>query len=444
MAISLTLSPVLPLFAAIVNPCDSVAIAARTYGTDGSDGSSGRKGADGADGIDRTVEAAEQLIEVDLSGSDGKDGEPGTTGQRGRCRNHNRPDTDVKAASGGDGGSGGSGGQGGDSGDVTVYYTSQAYLRNMSINAAGGRGGRGAQGRDGGQGCNCNEYSWSKTSCTDGNCETENFKCTDGKDGRDGSQGSRGKDGRTGEARIVNKSLLEGTQLKEDEPVLEAEISQLSTVPVELSRNLWQTRTGAQALFNGNSVISDAYEEYVGRVERQFQIVWNADYPQEQASGALNLSIDEAGEIQIATPEEMWIDSERIEENDLTAYRIQYALLASDAADLAVGKSDGRGEQFSLNVIDLAGKSDIVATQFHVQYKTKRDDRRGRYITQYEGTLPAELLSRDYDRFILNVGQLPIDKDYLRPDTQARLEITVTRTLADNTAKQTLTWNGEL
>ena len=325
-----------------------------------------------------------------------------------------------------------------------MYYTNLAFLQNVSIDATGGRGGRGGQGGHGRDGCNCSESSWSKTSCTDGNCETENFSCKDGRDGKDGSQGSRGREGRLGKARIVDQTLLEGGQIKEDEPVIEAAISRLAIAPIELSRNLWEARTGAQSLFNGNSVIDDTYEEYAGRVERQFQVIWDADYPQEQASGSLNVSIDEAGELQIATPETLWIAGEQIEENNLTAYRIQYALLASEAADLAVGRSDGRGEQFSLDIVDLARKADIIETQFYVKYETKNNDRRERYITQYEGVLPAELVSRNYSKFTLNVGQLPIDKDHLRANTQARLEITVTRTLADNTAEQVLTWNGEL
>lgn len=444
LAVSLTLSSVLPLAVAVVNPCGSVAIAARTYGTNGSSGSSGRSGANGADGVNRTIEATEQLIEVDLNGTDGEDGTPGTPGQRGRCRNHNRPDTNVQAANGGDGGNGGSGGNGGDGGDITVYYTDLAHLRNLSINAAGGQGGRGGQGKDGGQGCNCNEYSWSETICTDGTCETKNFSCQDGKNGKDGIQGRQGSTGQKGQARIVNRSLLAGAQLEEDNPVVEADISQLATAPVDLSRNLWQSRAGAQSLFNGGSVIDDTYEEYVGRVERQFQAIWEADYPEALASGALNVSIDEAGEIQIATPETLWIEGDRIESDSLTAYRIQYALLASEAANLEVGRSDGRGEQFSLDIVDLAGKSDIVETQFYVKYKIKRDDRRGRYITQYEGDLPADLLVRSYNKFALNIGQLPINQDYLQPGTQARLEITIVRTLADNTAEKTLTWNGEL
>lgn len=444
LAVSLTLSPMLPLAVAVVNPCSSVAIAARTYGTDGSDGSSGRSGANGANGLDRTIEATEQPMRVDSNGSGGKDGTSGTPGQRGRCRNHNRPDSDVQAASGGDGGDGGSGGSGGDGGDVTVYYTNLAHLQNLSINAAGGQGGRGGQGKDGGQGCNCHEYSWSETTCTDGNCETENFSCKDGKDGEDGGQGRQGTTGKKGQARIVDRNLLEGAQLEDDNPTVEAAIAQLAAAPINLSRNLWQSRTGAQSLFNGGSVVDDTYEAYVGRVERQFQAVWEADYPEDLASGALNVSIDEAGEIQMTTPEDLWIEGDRTEADGLTTYRIQYALLASEAADLAVGKSDGSGEQFSLDVVDLAGKSDVVETRFYVKYKTKTDDRRARYITQYEDDLPADLLSRSYNKFTLDIGQLPINERYLRPGTQARLEVTIMRTLANNTAEQTLTWNGEL
>ena len=442
-SVSFALAGALPLAVAVVDPCRSVAYAARTSGTDGQDGANGRSGADGRDGVSQTAEAGEQLIELDLQGTDGGDGDRGTRGSRARCRNHNRPSDDVKAASGGDGGDGGSGGNGGNGGSATVYYTDRAQLRNVSINAAGGRGGRGGSGADGGQGCNCHEYQWSETQCSSGTCVTKEFSCKDGEDGDDGHSGRRGKDGRIGSVRVIDQTLLEGDRLQADNPVVESAIAQLSS-PIQLSRNLWQTQTGAHSLFNGGSVIDDSYQEYRGRVDRQFQLVWEADYPQTQASGDLSLFIDEGGNIQIVASDDIWLDAERTEDQRITNYRVQYALLASDAVDLSAGRSNGHGKQFSLNVIDLAGKSDIIETQFYVRYKTKREDRRGRLVTRYEGTLPSNLISRDYNRFALNIGQLPIDANYLRPDTQARLEITATRTLADNKAEQVIIWNGNL
>ena len=444
LALSLTIAPALSFSTAIVNPCSAIAIAARTYGTDGRDGSNGRSGDSGASGVNQTVEASDQLLELNLSGAEGEDGEDGTRGERGRCRNHNRPDGDVKAASGGDGGNGGSGGDGGNGGDITVYYTDRAHLRNVLVNASGGRGGRGGRGENGGQGCNCHEYSWSQTECSDGNCETEHFSCKDGDDGRDGSSGSRGSDGRTGQARIVDKTLLAGERLEADSPVVERAIATLPTAPVELSRNLWQTRTRARSLFNSGSVIDDTYQAYMGRVEKQFQLIWEASYPQQQASGVLNVSLNEQGEIKVSAPEDLWIDGELTELEGLSAYRVQYALLASDATNLSVGRTAGRGEQFVLNVLDLSGKSDIIETQFHIRYKTKSEGRRGRYVTRYEGVLSEELSLRDHNRFTLNIGQLPVDQEYLKPDTEARLEITATRTLADNTAEQALAWNGQI
>lgn len=443
-AVSLAIAPMLSLSAAVVNPCGSVAIAARTYGTDGEDGADGRSGANGTDGVNQTVEAGDRLMRLDFSGEDGGNGESGERGGRGRCRDHNRPDTDVRAANGGDGGDGGPGGSGGDGGNVTVYYRDREQLRNLAVNAAGGQGGRGGRGKRGGQGCNCNEYSWSETTCTDGNCETENFSCKDGEDGDDGSRGADGRDGQIGRARIVDQTLLTGSRVERDAPRMESAIANMSAAPVELSRNLWQTRTGARSLFNNNSVIDDTYEAYAGRVEKRFQLVWDADYPQAQASGALAVSINDGGEIDIAAPEDLWIDGDRTEEGDLTTYRVRYALLAADAVDLSVGRQDGRGEQFALSVLDLAGKSDVVETQIHVRYKTKSDDRRSRYITRYDDALPADLLSQEYNRFVLDIGQLPIDKKYLRRNTEARVEITITRRLADNEATTVLEWNGSL
>ncbi|MEM6451615.1 MAG: collagen-like protein [Cyanobacteria bacterium P01_D01_bin.105] len=439
---SLALSFTLPLFVAVVHPCHSVVIA-RTYGINGQDGRDGRDGSAGANGASRTIDASEEFIELDLRGTDGEDGERGERGDRARCRNHTQPNRDVSAADGGDGGDGGNGGDGGSGGDITVYYTNRAHLQNVSVNAGGGRGGRGGRGGDGRRGCHCHEYSWSDTSCTDGNCETQHYSCTDGDDGDDGSRGRQGEDGRTGKARIVDKALLNGERLAAENPVLEQAIAQLPATPIPLSRNLWQTRQRAQDIFNSGSVIDSTYQEYAGRADKQFQLIWDAAYPQSQASSSLKVSLDDKGTLQLQTPNDLWIDGERTECDNLTTYRVKYALLASEATNLSVGRSNGSGAQFVLNIIDLAGKSDLLETQFYVRYKTKNGDRRGRYITRYEGILSDALLSRDHNRFVLNVGQLPIDQEYLKPNTEARLEITVTRTLANNTAEQVLTWNGQ-
>jgi hypothetical protein len=441
---ALVLSAGLPFSTVIFNPCSSVAQAARTSGIDGSNGSSGANGETGRSGRDATVEATEQPVEIDISGASGGPGSSGENGERANCDNHNRPDTNVEAADGGDGGNGGNGGSGGNGGNVTVYYQNRDYLRNVYVNAAGGDGGQGGYSGNGSQGCNCSEYNWSVTTCPDGNCTTNNFSCTDGEDGDDGSHGSRGASGQTGKARLVDQSIAQGDRLQADNPKVESAIASLSTTPISLSRNLWEIRTGAQSLFANDSVIDDEYEAYTGRVEKQVQFVWEATRPQSAASGEIEIALNEQGEFQVTSLSDLWINGELSEAEDLLTYRIKSTLLESEAAQLSLGRRDGQGQQLKLNVIDNAGTSDLVETSFHVRYQVSEGERDSRFTTRYEAEIPRELISQNYNLFTLALGQLPIDSKYVQAGTQAKIEITVTRTYAGNTATKVLRWDGEL
>ena len=436
---TLTLSAALP-FSAVVYPCGSVAQAARTFGTDGSSGSSGRSGEAGQSGSDMTVQATKQPVNANLEGKDGGDGEPGGSAQQPYCGRQGRPDHDLEAADGGTGGSGGNGGNGGDGGLLTIYYQDRSYLKNIYVDAAGGNGGQGAYGGRGTRGCRCSERSWEIQTCADGNCRTDRYTCRDGTDGSDGSDGRSGKDGSVGRARLVNQI----EPLAGDKPLLEEAIATLATTPLTLSRNLWESRTGIQALLANGSVIDDQYEEYTGRVEQQFQLVWEAARPQTEIASSLTVAIDPQGKLQITPAADFWIDSDSTQAEGLTTYRVRGALLQSEATQLSLGTNSGQGQQLTLNVIDLANVSSLVDTRFHLRYRTDDGDRRSRYITRYDADIPSELITQDYSRFTLSLGRLPIDSQYLRAGTQGSIEIIATRSYAGNTAAQSLSWNGRL
>lgn len=437
---TLLLSAALP-FSAVIHPCSSVAIAARSFGTDGRDGRDGRSGEAGANnGGNTLMQTTERPINVDLQGSDGGDGEPSGDGERPYCSNQGRPAYDLEAADGGNGGSGGRGGNGGNGGLLTVYYRDRAQLKNIFVNAAGGAGGRGAYGGRGTRGCRCRVRRWEIETCTDGNCQTQRYTCRDGRDGVDGRDGDRGEAGRVGAARLVNQA----EPLTTDNPKLEQAIATLPTTPFLLSRNLWDKSAGAQALFASGSTIADQYEEYAGRVEQQFQLVWAAARPQREISSPLNIVLNQQGALEISPPADLWIDSDISQSEGLTTYRVQGAVLQSEATQLSLGRNSGQDQQLTLNVIDLAGVSDLVDTRFHLRYRTNEGDRRTRYITRYDAEIPSELVTQSYNRFTLALGKLPIDSEYLRRGTQGSIELTMTRSYAGNSVEQSLSWSGRL
>ena len=63
--------------------------------------------------------------------------------------------------------------------------------------------------------------------------------------------------------------------------------------------------------------------------------------------------------------------------------------------------------------------------------------------TQYEGVVPANLVTRDYNRFVLNLGALPVDADVFKTGAELEIEITAARITIDPKDHR-LVWDGVL
>jgi hypothetical protein len=95
--------------------------------------------------------------------------------------------------------------------------------------------------------------------------------------------------------------------------------------------------------------------------------------------------------------------------------------------------------------VDLAQKSDLIDTQFQLKYRsTDKDSGRERYRTRYEGEIPAELVRRDRNRFILELGKLPIDSRFLQSGISVEIELTLTRSFGGRSAQQDINWQSEI
>ena len=66
------------------------------------------------------------------------------------------------------------------------------------------------------------------------------------------------------------------------------------------------------------------------------------------------------------------------------------------------------------------------------------------YKTEYEGDIPNELVTRDYNRFTLALGKLKIPDEALRPGVNVDIEVVATRSLGIRSAKQTINWQGAI
>ncbi len=427
---------------AAVDFCGTMALAGRTYGQDGRDGRDGRAGRDGRDGIDQIIQATGDPIRVDLSGTDGEDGDHGEDADWVFCRRQPRaPRHDLQAADGGDGGDGGHGGQGGNGGNLTVYYTNPSALRQILVEAEGGRGGRGGRGGDGTDGCECDYERWTVEVCKDGICKLEDYDCDDGRDGRDGKDGRDGEKGRLGQLVLINQT----EPLPQESPSQSRTLDRLANQTITLSRNLWETRRGAKNLLAPGSIIANDYQVYTGHIERQFALDWQAAQSMDTLTEAVELELQPNGEVSVNFPESYWLLGETLQQETLTTYRVDGIVPVAEVTQLAVGRVDGRSRTFQVNVVDLAQHSEVLDTRFEVRYSTTNEGgSRSRYFVEFEGPVPENLVQQDHNRFTLSLGRLPIRSQLLSGGTQARVELNIIRSFGDNSAEQTLTWQGEI
>ncbi len=435
----------LPAVGAVVCPRDVKEL--KLAGYYDRDGSNGRNGRDGRSGTSQTINADGSAVNLDLSGKDGEEGEDGEPGSRPSCRNYREEGRDnINAPNGGDGGSGGNGGNGGSAGDLTVYYTNLADLKKIAVRAVGGEGGRGGRGARGAAGCFCDQRRWERESCTGSpgtpsrQCTRKVYRCYDGRDGSDGRNGRDGKPGRLGILSIVNAKEA----LADDQPTAEIGISQLGNQQFNLSKNKWQIRQGAKFLLAIGSIIADEYREFERRLDGNFKLVWSETQAITNfANQTVKLTLNDNQQINIAFPENLWIDGIAKTTEILTEYTVNHAILQEDVTRLAVAEFANSGQNLSLRIVDLAGKSDIINTQFRVKYRAQDNfDDAFNAQTLYEGEIPAELVSRSYNNFTLALGKLKIPNPALNPGVKVDIEVVAIRSLGGRSAQQKISWQG--
>ncbi len=417
------------------------------YDRYGSRGSNGRSGRDGRSGTNQTINADGSAVNLDLSGKDGEDGEDGEPGSRPSCRNHREEGRDnINAPNGGNGGSGGQGGNGGQGGDLTVFYMNLVDLKKIAVRAVGGEGGRGGRGARGAVGCSCRQRRWERESCT-GSSNTPNRQCTQKVyrcyDGSDGSDGSNGRDGSNGQVGIL--SIVNGKEvLADDKPTAELRISQLVNQQFNLSKNKWQIRQGAKSLLAIGSIIADEYREFEKRLEGSFKLIWSEKQAINNFTNqSIKLTLNDAQQIDIAFPENLWVDGNAKTTGSLTEYTVNHAILQEDVTRLAVAEFANSGQNLSLRIVDLGGKSDVINTQFKIKYRAQDNfDDSLNAQTVYEGEIPAALVSRNYNNFTLALGKLRIPIQSLNPGVKVDIEVAAIRSLNGRSAQQKISWQG--
>jgi hypothetical protein len=406
-----------------------------------------------------------QSIQLNLSGTDGADGESfgghwlgnmvgaviGSAIKRQDQRDRekaaerypNYPNTSphyktthpkVESKSSSAGQDGGNGGNGGNGGTLTVYYQDLNDLKNIQVIAKAGKGGRGGSGGAGKSG----------TSCTPAKETDKPPVCTETEPGPKGSNGSAGRDGALGMLKLIKGT----TAIAGDNPNSQQNIQSLAQAPITLTRNRWDEKSGAIGLLALGSVMDDRYQEYRDRIEKKVNISWNApENISEYADQSARVALNDNGAIgfEFSNPQ-LWTVIQQSEKFDNTQIAIRQIVREQEVTKLTPGITNQSNRSFSLNVIDTAAKSDVLNTQFSVRVRSVSNTGRSGFgsggTTVYEGDVPTNLVMRDYNRFILNLGGLPIDSDVFRVGADLEVEITATRSLGARSTQKKIDWSG--
>ena len=424
----------------------SLAAQVKQLGEKGESGQPGTDGRAGKNSDSLTVFADGTPMTLDLSGENGFPGNDGTVGNLAVCGD--RPDDadyNIRQADGGNGGDGGDGGNGGNGGNLTVYTTDKNNLAQIYVVAAGGEGGEPGQGGAGGEGCKCATSYWNQQSCKgkpgreDYSCTTVEFQCEDGYDGRQGRTGRQGKPGRLGTLTLINLDK----SLTPDRPKATIALAQLKDRGFTLSKNEWETKTGAASLFAPGSIIADEYQELVNRVESTILLVWDAPQPFDNfAQKQITLSLNEDEGIDFSIPDNLWLETTTLERDNVTELFVFNAIEEKEVTQLESKNLSGNGSNLTLTLEDMAGKSDLILTDFKLRYRTSNssDEARFRrvydYKTRYEGEIPPEAIEYQNNQFTIYLGQLPIPPEALQRNTAVEIKVTANRSFAGKSKEQ--------
>jgi hypothetical protein len=426
--------------------CSSVLAADnQSLGESGDIGEAGIKGNNGRNSDNLTVFADGSPMTLDLSGGNGAIGQPGVQGYDALCDRQANKDVgkDLQGADGGSGGDGGDGGIGGDGGSLTVYATNKEDLKQIYVIAAGGEGGMPGKAGDGGEGCECDRPYWNEETCygspgsPDYSCTTKEFQCTDGYSGRKGRDGRKGRNGKEGNLTLINLDK----SLAPDFPEVTAPISELKGRGFTLSRNIWENKNNASALFAPGSIVTDQYKELTARHEHSVLLVWDAPQPVETFEDQpITLSLKGENDANILLPEDLWLETKAVKRDKITELFVFNAVKTEDVADLTIDGLFGQGGNLELDVFDQANQSQLIATEFSVQYRVGEKSENKNffggnstvYNTKFEGSIPPEAIAQKDNLFTLQLGKLPIPPEYLKPGLEVEIEVTAKRSLGEN------------
>ncbi|PZV17461.1 MAG: hypothetical protein DCF20_06420 [Pseudanabaena sp.] len=420
----------------VIPSVDSAAIAENTFGLAGEDGNRGRDGRNGREGQDIRIVGDGKPAAYNLTGTIGEDAEDGTLGRSASsCEQPRRTQFSLIGASGGNGGIGGNGGNGGRGGNATIFYTDIAALQMLEIRNAGGKGGRNGRGALGGRGCDCQEASWTITTCTteierrpakDPNanwqhysresriCSTSgdnfgeniftgllsnvlsssskepssdsnwvyrskkerssssSYTCQSGRDGLTSNNGLEGKTGNYGQITLVPRLDIP-VEIPSDRTPLVNAIGK----KVGLIKNIWVERSGLNRILRASSDVSDKYTYLQDTARLFYRFDWAAkETPKALGVDSLEIGAtvsvrNENAELEYQLPGTL--EYQVIPENNLQVVKIIGGFNPERVSSFQLQKISGVGSDNQLVLSDRGNVRELLKdTQIEVECLSKQ------------------------------------------------------------------------
>ncbi|MEC4869141.1 MAG: hypothetical protein SAJ11_23955 [Jaaginema sp. PMC 1078.18] len=208
---------------------------------------------------------------------------------------------------------------------------------------------------------------------------------------------------------------------------------QSSSVSPTLYLNRWRSQNGAATLLAPGSIVADNYREFRDRISGNFKLTWQTEKPiQDFATETVSVRLTESHTVEADFSENAWLNGSWSQQEGYSEYIVTDAFVKDEALRLLPSSLSGNQNNLTLEILDVAAKSDELITQFLIAYRVSNRLR-------YEGAIPAELISREGNIFRLDIGKLPIDPEFLEVGTRAEVEITAIRAFNNYQAQQVMT-----
>lgn len=428
----------------------SLSFAAFGFGTPGEGGYSGQGGYNGQNGEDVSVLVDGRALELRLDGTDGTPGGNATNGESASGCYFSPGVGREYGAAGGSGGHGGDGGSGGRGGHATFFIKNISDLSAIFLSQIGGKGAPGGQPGIGGAGCGCSPSSWQAQTCDtrrtcsesggcseSRTCTDRTFTCTPGADGYPGNTGAHGGHGGMGSIRIV-KGI---TTLPQENPYAEISLKALKEKPLELSKQIWEQKTGAKKLFANNSNVQDSYSQFVKKAERTLILDWKVDrefsaFENEKFTVAFDgekFSLKYLGQHLLKT--------KVIEGDTSTVLLIEEAFRLEDIMLINVLGIEGTQSKTSISIKDMSGLNLRVKTTIHMTLDHKHWLKG--WTQGFSGNIPTTALEITAGGIKVNVGKLGIKDKILKKGSKVRFRMTISRSLETMSKDLQIPWQEE-